>query len=65
MCVVRKCCYRSAVIQVKEFGAQRLFMALDPHLSRPPVTWSLIDLFFDSSVLIIGVLKTEVFSCQE
>lgn len=49
MCVIRKCVYRSAVIQVKEFEVQRLSMALDPPLSTPSVIGSSV-IFLDSPV---------------
>lgn len=58
MCVLRKCVYRSAVIQVKEFEVQRLSMALDPHLSTPSLTGSSV-IFFDSPVFDHGCVEDQ------
>lgn len=41
-CVVRKWKYKSAVTQMEALEVQLLSTAVDPHLSSPSVTWSLI-----------------------
>lgn len=42
VCMVRKWKYSSAVIQMEALEVQLLSTAIDPHLSTPSVTWSLI-----------------------